>query len=590
MERLATYAPPPVLGAGSTTYSYDLDGALSRVLLPDSTTIVPAYDATGRLATVTTARGVSGVGYDTAGRVQSLGTPEGNWLAFGYDGFLPTSETATGFAPGLVSRTFDNDFRVSGISVNGTAVASFQYDADSLLTKAGALSIPRDATTGRVSSTTVGAVTTTPGYSAYGELASVSASSNGSVVYPYTLTRDVAGRISGKTETLQGATSTYVYGHDDAGRLASVTKDGTLVERYWYDDNGNRLSGSNSTGSASGTYDAQDRMTAYGAASYTYGPSGDLRTKTAGGQTYSYDSLGNLMGVWLPDGRVIEYVVDALNRRVGKKVNGTLTEGFLYDGKLRPIAWLDATGAVKATFVYGLHVNVPEYMTTSAGTFRILHDHLGSPRLVVDATSGAVVQRMDYDSFGQVLSDSSPGFQPFGFAGGLYDRDTGLVRFGARDYDPSVGRWTNKDPIRFSGGLNLYEYVANDPINLTDPTGRAAIIINMGSGPVTSSHTSPSGGRTVFPIPPGGWSGSTTHDPDTLIFGDGTVVKLPDGNIVVITDTSALDTFEPSDLDLVSPLSQLLGLGPRPILAPEGEFGPFRNPDGSPYPFPKKCP
>jgi RHS repeat-associated protein len=215
-------------------------------------------------------------------------------------------------------------------------------------------------------------------------------------------------------------------------------------------------------------------MTAYGAASYTYGPSGDLRTRTAGGQTttYSYDALGNLMGAWLPDGRVIEYVVDGLNRRVGKKVNGTVVEGFLYDGQLRPVAWLDATGAVKATFVYGLHVNVPEYMTTSAGTFRFIHDHLGSPRLVVDTSSGAVVQRMDYDSFGQVLQDTSPGFQPFGFAGGLYDRDTGLVKFGARDYDASVGRWTNKDPLRFGGGdTNLYLYVGGDPVNWTDPSG-----------------------------------------------------------------------------------------------------------------------
>jgi RHS repeat-associated protein len=523
MDRLATYAPPLVPGAGSTTYSYDLDGALSQVLLPDSTTIVPGYDTAGRLATVTTARGVTGVGYDTAGRVQSLGTPEGNWLIFGYDGFLPTSETATGFAPGLITRTFDNDFRVAGVSVNGTAVASFQYDPDSLLTKAGALSIPRDATTGRVSSTTLGTVTTTPGYSAYGELASLSASSSGSAVYAFTLNRDVAGRISGKTETLQGTTSTYVYGYDDAGRLTSVAKDGALVESYWYDDNGNRLSGTNSAGNASGTFDAQDRMTAYGAATYTYGPSGDLRTKTASGQTttYSYDSLGNLMGAWMPDGRVIEYVVDGLNRRVGKRVNGTLVEGFLYDGKLRAIAWLDASGAVKATFVYGLGVNVPEYMTTASGTFRIITDHLGSPRLVVDTSSGAAVQRMDYDSYGQVLADTNPGFQPFGFAGGLWDRDPGLVRFGARDYDPSVGRWTNKDPIRFSGGLNLYAYVENDPVNLTDPDGRVpqwmkalSIWLKLLTGeegppdppaPEPPARTCPGGGKPPPPPPPPPW-------------------------------------------------------------------------------------
>ena len=135
-------------------------------------------------------------------------------------------------------------------------------------------------------------------------------------------------------------------------------------------------------------------------------------------------------------------------------MNGALVEGFLYDGQLRPVAWLDGTGAVKATFVYGLHVNVPEYMTTP--TFRFVHDHLGSPRLVVNTTSGAVVQRMDYDSFGNVRADTDPGWQPFGFAGGLYDRDTELVRFGARDYDPSVGRWTNKDPITFEGGWNVF--------------------------------------------------------------------------------------------------------------------------------------
>jgi len=58
----------------------------------------------------------------------------------------------------------------------------------------------------------------------------------------------------------------------------------------------------------------------------------------------------------------------------------------------------------------------------------------------------------------KVLSDTSPKFQPFGFAGGLYDPDTGLVRFGARDYDAAAGRWTAKDPSRFAGGLDLCAY------------------------------------------------------------------------------------------------------------------------------------
>ncbi|MEO8218803.1 MAG: RHS repeat-associated core domain-containing protein [Acidobacteriota bacterium] len=105
-------------------------------------------------------------------------------------------------------------------------------------------------------------------------------------------------------------------------------------------------------------------------------------------------------------------------------------------------------------------------------TYRIVSDHLGSPRLVVDVASGTVAQRIEYDEFGNVVSDTNPGFQPFGFAGGLYDRDTGLVRFGARDYDPQTGRWTTKDPIGFAGlDTNLYVYAYNDPINEIDPMG-----------------------------------------------------------------------------------------------------------------------
>ena len=78
---------------------------------------------------------------------------------------------------------------------------------------------------------------------------------------------------------------------------------------------------------------------------------------------------------------------------------------------------------------------------------------------------------MTYDAWGNVKTDSNPGFQPFGFAGGLYDPATKLVRFGARDYDASIGRWLNKDPIRFEGGLNLYGYAGNDPVNMVDPSG-----------------------------------------------------------------------------------------------------------------------
>ena len=98
--------------------------------------------------------------------------------------------------------------------------------------------------------------------------------------------------------------------------------------------------------------------------------------------------------------------------------------------------------------------------------------------MVVNAADGTIGQQLDYDVWGNVTRDTNPGFQPFGFAGGIYDGVTGLVRFGARDYDASVGRWVSKDPILFNGGQgNLYGYAGNDSVNRVDPDGQNPIIV-----------------------------------------------------------------------------------------------------------------
>jgi RHS repeat-associated protein len=105
--------------------------------------------------------------------------------------------------------------------------------------------------------------------------------------------------------------------------------------------------------------------------------------------------------------------------------------------------------------------------------------------------SDQIVKQIDYDSFGNILNQSdqslSTGYLdqsldnldiPLDFAEGLYDRDTKLVRFGYRDYDPFTGRWTAKDPIDFNGGSsNLYGYVGNDPVNAVDPEGLVVWVI-----------------------------------------------------------------------------------------------------------------
>ena len=115
---------------------------------------------------------------------------------------------------------------------------------------------------------------------------------------------------------------------------------------------------------------------------------------------------------------------------------------------------------------------MPVAMVQGGVTYYLAYDQVGTLRAVTDA-SGNVVKQIDYDSFGNILSDSNSSFTvPFGFAGGLHDRDTGLVRFGYRDYDPDTGRWTAKDPIGFAGGdTDLFGYVQNDPVSFVDPYG-----------------------------------------------------------------------------------------------------------------------
>jgi len=491
VDEVDAYEPPDLAGVAepATTYSYNRDKQLIRVQRPDGKAVDLTYNAAGLLGEAVTPIGAYRYGYDApGGYLSSISAPSGIELQYGYDGFLETAADWSGIISGRVSQIYDSNFELARRCVNSVLCIDHAYDNDMLLTQAGELVIARNSASGQLSDTTLGIVGTEMAYNSYGEMASYRAAVDGSVVAVWTYTRDKLGRIQSRTETLDGETHVTAYTYDLVGRLIEVKKEGVLYESYGYDANGNRT---HLNGEAVGDFDEQDRMLRHGDATYTYNENGDLESKTEAGSTtaYDYDVLGNLQSVVLPGDMTIEYLVDGQNRRVAKKVNGALIQGFLYRDQLNPIAELDAEGNVVSRFVYGERENVPSYLvkmdpsTGTESTYRIVTDHLGSPRLVVDTTNGSIVQRLDFDPWGSVTLDTNPGFQPFGFAGGLYDIHTGLVRFGARDYDPGAGRWTAKDPIGFDGdGPNLYGYVLNDPVNLIDRTGFWSISIGAGGG------------------------------------------------------------------------------------------------------------
>jgi RHS repeat-associated protein len=478
-ERMTSYDPPAVSGAPSpsTTYEYTLDHEIELITRPDAQEIDVAYDATtGQITSIVTPLGSYSVTYDGAGRVDVMSDPAGGTLTYAYDGPLVLSETLAGDVDGSVAWTYDDDFRIATQSVNAGPTVTFAYDDDGGMVVAGAASITLDATTGLLTDITLGDVDTALDHSEFGELSDLTYAYDSSTIFDVTYTRDALARVDSFVETIESVTREVEYGYDLAGRLETVTIDTALAATYEYDDNGNRTAVITS-GTISATYDDQDRLLTFGDYEYAYTAAGELVSRTDTVTTdvtlFDYDVVGNLRSVELPDSTLIEYVTDARRRRVGKSIDGVPDRGWLYGDQLNIVAELDEEGDLVSRFVYGgAPANAPLYMVRGGATYRLVTDQLGSVRLVVDVSTGTVAQRLDYDPWGVVLTDTNPGFQPFGFAGGLYDPDTGLVRFGARDYDPEVGRWTSKDPILFNGGdENLFVYSRNDPVNYLDANG-----------------------------------------------------------------------------------------------------------------------
>ncbi len=471
-DQLVSYLPPEVEGAAETRYSYDPDGLLARVARPDGTAVELGYDGAGRLASVITPRGRVEMSYaPDSPHLVALAWPGGS-LAMEYDGPFPVRMAWEGEVSGTVEVGYDDELRVGSIAAGRGDAWELGYDGDGLLVRCGPLELARDPADGRVVGTTLGGVETRHASDAYGEPTAWEADAGGTPLFRARYRHDAAGRLVERAESTGGPEVVWSYRYHPSGALAEVLRDGAPEARYEYDPAGNRVLAATPAGEVRASYDARDRLLAHGGVEYAYSRAGDL--VSAGGMRLRYGAMGELEEVVLEGGRRIEYLVDGLNRRIGKRVDGVLAWGMLYGAPFRPVAMVDARGETTARFGYGMRGAAPDVMERGDVIYRLVKDYLGSVRLVVDAATGEVAQRLDYDAFGRVVVDTRPGFQPFGFAGGVYDPDTGLVRFGARDYDPAAGRWTTPDPLLFGGGdFNLYRYVVNDPVNLVDPLGLA---------------------------------------------------------------------------------------------------------------------
>jgi RHS repeat-associated protein len=206
----------------------------------------------------------------------------------------------------------------------------------------------------------------------------------------------------------------------------------------------------------------------------------NYQVTVTGGATraFVYDGNGNLLDdgerthQWDAKNRLIEakrgadtwqWSYNAFDQRVSEKKNGVITKRWVWAGGNQPAEERDAAGNVTRRFY-------PQ--GEQAGTTKSYYtkDHLGSIREVLGA-NGAVVSSSRYDAWGVRTTQGAQDAASFGFTGHLEHKELGLVFTLYRAYDPATGRWLSRDPIGENGGINLYGYVVNNPVNYVDPLG-----------------------------------------------------------------------------------------------------------------------
>jgi YD repeat-containing protein len=216
------YTPPTVdINNPQTVYQYNKDKQLTKITRPDLQELAFTYgQASGKLTTLTLPTGTYSYQYaPSTGKLSTITAPDNGQLAYTYDGSLLKDTTWTGTISGSVNRTYNVDFNVTELKVNGLSPIAFQYDNDQLLTQAGSLILTRNAQNGMLTGTALGSLTDSYSYNGFGETSQYAAKYATNEFFKAVFTRDKLGRIAQKVETVNGTAHTYDYAYDSAGRL-----------------------------------------------------------------------------------------------------------------------------------------------------------------------------------------------------------------------------------------------------------------------------------------------------------------------------------------------------------------------------------
>jgi RHS repeat-associated protein len=493
LNRLRVLTQPPQPLNTITDYGYDTHDNLTVVTDPNDNTTQYRFDDFGRrMQTISPDTETTKYSYDAAGNLTQKVDDKGTVVNYTYDALNRITAIQFPSDPNQnITFTYDSPSVSYGIGrltgrVDPSGSYTFHYDAHGNLKKEVKL---------------IGGIlfTTEYGYNKNNILTSVIYPTGRTITYvpdevEKTSIRQVNTTLGGNPKTLATAITYLPYGgitgltygnglslsqgYDYQYRISPIVVGSILNLTYVYDPNGNVTSITNQDppgGQAlefPATYTYQqgtNRLTRIEGTSlidYGYDSNGNITTENT--WTYVYDLSNQLIRVLSGGNQVAEYTFNGAGQRI-KKVTGGATRIIHYDLWGHIIAETNQSGQMLAEYVY-LGDRLLAMIRPGESVYYFHNDHLGTPQVLTDA-AGSIAWKAAYTPFGEAVPSIQTVDNPFRFAGQYYDQETGLHYNYFRYYNPQTGRYITPDPIGLEGGINLFSYVAGNPVNAIDRYG-----------------------------------------------------------------------------------------------------------------------
>jgi RHS repeat-associated protein len=460
-DRKGNITTKRITDGSNIVFTYDTLNRIVGKLLPDGQLINYSYDAIGRIRTATNNTGTATFNYDALNRVTSESF-SGRTVNYSYN-IAGRTQTAVYPDNTVITKTFDTRNRVTGISKNGNTVVTYQYNNANQL----------------VSKIFANGINTNMQYDNANRLININTNNgliqNTNFAYDNNFNKTSINRLNAPNKSEQ-------YSYDNDNRLINYKRGvigGTITNNhiYIYDALGNRtnanLDGTSTVYTSNNLNQLINSNNGIQNINYTYDNNGNL---TYDGKYYkTYDAEGRLIKDSASALNVLTYQYDAFNRRIQKTLNGIITN-YTFSG-LEQIEERDGSGTIKNKTIFD-HFLKPLVNEKSGTPYYYHQNELGSVEAITDAT-GNLMEKYEYDAYGKqtindgsnnILSGSITGNR-FGYTGQVYDSATASNKFFFREYNPATGLFNERDPIGYTDGMGMYQYVHNNPANGIDVFG-----------------------------------------------------------------------------------------------------------------------